>query len=39
MKGADLCFVAGQKKKLANLDCWALRSKKLDRDKIHEATF
>ena len=39
MKGAGLSFVAGQKKKLTNLDCWALRSRKLDKDKIYEVTF
>jgi hypothetical protein len=39
MRGAGLSFVAGQKKKLTNLDCWALRSRKLDKDKIYEVTF
>jgi hypothetical protein len=39
MRGASLSFVAGQKKKPTNLDCWALRSKKLDKDKIYEVTF
>jgi hypothetical protein len=39
MRGAGLSFVAGQKKKLSNLDCWALRSRKLDKDKIYEVTF
>jgi hypothetical protein len=39
MRGAGLSFVAGQKKKLTNLDCWALRSKNLNKDKIYEVTF
>ncbi len=39
MRGAGLSFVAGQKKKPTNLDCWALRSKKLHKDKIYEVTF
>jgi hypothetical protein len=39
MKGAGLSFVADQKKKLTNLACWALRSRKLDKDKIYEVTF
>jgi hypothetical protein len=39
MRGAGLSFVAGQKKKLTNLDYWALRSRKLDKDKLYEVTF
>jgi hypothetical protein len=42
MRGAGLFFVAGQKKKPTNpgdLDCWTLRSRKLDKDKIYEVTF
>ncbi len=39
MRGAGLSFVAGQKKKLTNFDCWALGSRKLDKDKIYEVTF
>jgi hypothetical protein len=38
MRGAGLSFVAGQKKKLKNLDCWTLQSKKLDKDKIYKVT-
>jgi hypothetical protein len=36
MIGAGLSFLAGQKKKLQNLDCWTLLSKELDLDKIYE---
>jgi hypothetical protein len=39
MRGAGFSFVAGQKYKLTNLNCWALRSKKLYKDKIYEVTF
>jgi hypothetical protein len=39
MRGAGLSFVAGQKKKPTNIDCWALRSKKLDKDKIYEMRY
>jgi hypothetical protein len=35
MRGAGLSFLAGQKKKLPDLNCWALRSKELDLDKIY----
>ena len=36
MRAAGLSFVAGQKKKDTNLDCWTLRSKKPDKDRINE---
>jgi hypothetical protein len=39
MRGAGLSFVAGQKKKVTNLDSWALRSRKLYKDKVYEVTF
>jgi hypothetical protein len=44
MRGAGLSFVAGQKKKPTNLNCWTLRSKKQgqnllrSKDKIYEVT-
>ena len=38
MRGAGLSLVAGQKKKQTNLDCWTLRSNKLDKDKIYKVT-